>query len=265
MEYRDLVIVRGGGDIASGTIYRLYQAGYKIIVLEVEKPTAIRRTVSFSQAIFDGETTIEGVKSRFCTSIEEVQKSFRDFVIPVVIDPKGDLISSYKPKIVVDAILAKKNLGTNKDMADIVLALGPGFTGGEDVDAVIETNRGHNLGRVIYDGKPEPNTGKPGNTIGFTIERVLYSPDLGKIEVYKDIESLVSKGDVLAIVNGKEVISKITGVVRGMIQNGTEVFKGMKIGDVDPRGEKTNCNTISDKARAVGGGVLEAILHLTNK
>ena len=262
MKYRDLVIVRGGGDIASGTIFRLYQAGYKVIVLEARKPTSIRRTVSFSQAVYDGQVEIEGVKSRLCITPDEIEKAFDKYEIPVVVDPKGNLISTYKPKILVDAILAKKNLGTYKNMADIVIGLGPGFTAGEDVDAVIETNRGHNLGRVIYKGKPEKNTGRPGMIEGFTVERVIYSPDEGKIKVLKDIRQLVNKGDIIASVNGKPVVAKISGVIRGMIQEETKVFKGMKIGDIDPRGEKANCSTISDKARAIGGGVLETILHL---
>lgn len=262
MKYRDCVIVRGGGDIATGTIYRLHQAGFKVIILEIKNPTAIRRTVSFSQAIFDGEVDVEGVKSRLCENAQQVNQAHIDHVIPIIVDPEGDSINAYKPFVVIDAILAKKNLGTHKNLADIVIALGPGFSAGKDVHAVIETNRGHHLGRVIYTGEAETNTGIPGNIEGYTWERVLYSPDNGRIDVLRDIDSIVEVGDVLAEVNGKPVVANIPGLVRGMIQQGTTVFKGMKIADVDPRGARVDCHTISDKARSIGGAVLEAILHL---
>ncbi|MDP3385927.1 MAG: selenium-dependent molybdenum cofactor biosynthesis protein YqeB [Eubacteriales bacterium] len=262
MKYRECVIVRGGGDIATGTIYRLHQAGFKVIILEIKNPTAIRRTVSFSQAIFDGEMAVEGVRSRLCANVEQIKQAHIDHVIPIVIDPEGVLIDQYKPLAVIDAVLAKKNLGTSKDMADIVIALGPGFLAGVDSHAVIETNRGHNLGRVIYNGEAEENTGIPGSIDAITWDRVVYSPDEGPINVYKDIESIVEVGDLLAEVNGNIVVSNISGLVRGMIQQGTSVFKGMKIADVDPRGSKVDCHTISDKARSIGGAVLEAILHL---
>jgi xanthine dehydrogenase accessory factor len=261
MKYRDLVLVRGGGDIASGTIYKMYKSGYKIIVLEIEKPTSIRRTVSFSQSIYNGEVEIEGVKAKLCKDIQEINKTHEKNKIPVVVDPEGKLIKKLQPKIVIDAILAKKNLGTRINMADLVIGLGPGFTAGEDVDVVIETNRGHNLGRLIYKGKAEANTGKPGNTMGFTTERVIYSPVEGKVEVFKDIKSSVNKGDIIAKVNNSNVEAKISGVVRGMIQPGSIVYKGMKIGDIDPRNKIESCTIISDKARAIGGGVLEAVLH----
>ena len=262
---RETVVVRGGGDVASGTIKRLHEAGFKVIVLEVESPTAIRRTVSYSQCVFNGTATIEGTISRHCRTLDEMDDAHFRGEIPVVIDGKGEWIDIVRPKVVVDAILAKKNLGTDKSMADIVIGLGPGFKAGVDVDAVIETNRGHDLGRVIYEGEPQANTGAPGNIGGYTVERVIYSPDDGEIRVLRDIGSLVEKDEIIANVNGEEVRSKIKGVVRGMIADGTPVFKGMKIGDVDPRNQVKHCYGISDKARAVGGGVLEAILHLQVK
>jgi xanthine dehydrogenase accessory factor len=262
MKYRGSVVVRGGGDIATGTIYRLHQAGFKVIILEIKNPTAIRRTVSFSQAIFDGEVEVEGVRSRLCANVDQIEQAHIDHVIPIVVDPEGALINQYKPLVVIDAILAKKNLGTNIGMADIVIALGPGFIAGKDAHAVIETNRGHNLGRVIYDGEAEENTGIPGSIDGYTWERVVYAPANGPIKVFKDIDSLVEVGDELAEVSGELVVANIAGLVRGMIQEGTTVFKGMKIADVDPRGSKVDCHTISDKARSIGGAVLEAILHL---
>ena len=259
---RETVIVRSGGDVASGTIKRLHEAGFKVLVLEITNPTAIRRTVSYSQCVFDGEITIENTTARLCKTLEEVDDAHFKGEIPVVIDSKGEWIDIVQAKVVIDAILAKKNLGTDKAMADIVIGLGPGFEAGLDVDAVIETNRGHDLGRVIYQGKPQANTGSPGNIGGYTIERVIYSSEDGEIKVLCDIGSLVEKDQVVATVNGKEVRTKLKGVIRGMIADGTHVFNGMKIGDVDPRNEVKHCYGISDKARAVGGGVLEAILHL---
>ncbi|MDW7669231.1 MAG: selenium-dependent molybdenum cofactor biosynthesis protein YqeB [Bacillota bacterium] len=261
MKYRDLIVVRGGGDIASGTIYRLYKSGYKVVVLEIEKPTSIRRIVSFSQCVYDKEIEIEGVKAVLCSDIKDIELAHKDYKIPVVVDPEGNMIKKLKPRIVVDSILAKKNMGTKKDMADLVIGLGPGFTAKEDVDIVIETNRGHYLGSVIYKGKAERNTGKPGSTMGFTTERVIYSPANGKIQVIKDITSIVQKGDILAKVDGHNVEAKISGVVRGMIQPDSKVHKDMKIGDIDPRKNIRNCITISDKAKSIGGGVLEAVLH----
>ena len=262
---RETVIVRSGGDVASGTIKRLHEAGFKVIVLEIENPTAIRRTVSYSQCVFEGEITIEDTTARLCKTLDEVDDAHFKGEIPVVIDSSGEFIDIVKPKIVIDAILAKKNLGTKKSMADIVIGLGPGFEAGLDVDAIIETNRGHDLGRVIYEGKPQANTGSPGNIGGYTVERVIYSPGDGEIQVLKDIGSLVEKDEVIARVEDNDVKSKIKGVVRGMIADGTHVFNGMKIGDVDPRNEISHCYGISDKARSVGGGVLEAILHLQSK
>jgi xanthine dehydrogenase accessory factor len=262
MNNRSIIVVRGGGDVASGTIHRLHQVGFGVIVLETHVPTAIRRTVSFSQAVFDGEMILEGSIAQLCKSIGDMESVINRGNIAVMIDPKCNLLENMQPLALVDGILAKKNLGTNREMAQIVIGLGPGFTAGVDVDAVVETKRGHHLGRVIYEGQAASNTGEPGSINGFTTERVIYSPTQGKIEVLKDIGSLVESGTILAYVNGEEVIAKISGKVRGMIQNGSDVFAGMKIADVDPRGIEASCNTISDKARAVAGGVLEAILHL---
>lgn len=262
MKRRGIVIVRGGGDIASGTIHRLHQAGFAVIILESFTPTAIRRTVSFSQAVFDGEMTIEGVTSKLCKHFDEIEKNLNKNIIPVFCNPEGELIKKIKPLAVIDAILAKKNLGTKLEMADIVIGLGPGFVAGVDVHAVIETKRGHSLGRVIYKGSAAENTGEPGNIAGYTIERVMYAPDSGKIKVIHDIGNIVEKDQVVAYVNNKEVKAKIPGMIRGMIQNGMEVFDGMKIADIDPRGVEADYMSVSDKARAIGGGVLEALLHL---
>jgi xanthine dehydrogenase accessory factor len=262
-QYNKLIIVRGGGDIASGSIARLYNAGYKIIVLEIAEPTVIRSSVAFSQAMYDGSTTINGITAIKAETEKDIKEILLDRAIPVINDPKGKYIDVFKPVAVVDGILAKKNLGTSRDMAPVVIGLGPGFDAGVDVDAVIETNRGHNLGRVIFKGKPEPNTGVPGVIGGEAGKRVVRSTAPGRVDVKKKIGDLVKEGDILAKIGESEVKSQLDGVLRGIIHDGMVVpEKGFKIGDVDTRGSVENCFTISDKARAVGGGTLEAVLAL---
>ncbi|MDD7305005.1 MAG: selenium-dependent molybdenum cofactor biosynthesis protein YqeB [Peptoniphilaceae bacterium] len=261
----DLVIFRGGGDVATGSIQKVYRAGFKVLILEKEKPLCIRRTVACASAMFEGEIQIEDFKVKRVYDYEGIEKAFKEDFIPIIADEKGVYIEKLKPLVVVDGILAKKNLGTTKDMAPITIGLGPGFTAGEDVDLVIETNRGHNLARLIFEGKPEENTGIPGNIQGFTSQRILRAPASGKIKVIEDIGSVVKKDQVLALVEGKVVKAGLDGMVRGMIKDGSEVSLGLKIGDVDPRVVKENAITISDKARAIGGGVLEAILILKRR
>jgi xanthine dehydrogenase accessory factor len=261
-----IVIMRGGGDVASGTIQKLHRCGFKVLVLEIAKPTAIRRKVSFSDVVYESEVVIEGDRARLVDSIEEIEKCWDQGIIPVKIDPKGKSIESIKPDVVVDAILAKKNLGTRIDLAPIVIGLGPGFEVGQDVNAIVETMRGHNLGRVIFSGSAMPNTGIPGNIAGHAKDRVIYSPNAGEIKLIKDIGDSVEKDEVIAHVEGEAVLATLTGILRGIIRDETVVFKGMKIGDVDPRlDQKENCYKISDKARNIAGGVLEAILSLDCK
>jgi len=260
----NLVIVRGGGDIASGSIARLHSAGYRVIVLEIGEPTIIRSKVSFAQAMYDGSITIDGITAIKAANQKEIKEIFAENAIPVVMDPEGDFINILNPIAVVDGILAKKNLGTTRNMAPVVIGLGPGFEAGVDVDAVIETNRGHNLGTVILKGKPEPNTGVPGVIGGEAAKRVVRSTAAGRVDVKKKIGDLVKEGDILAMFGESEVRSQLDGVLRGIIHDGMVVHeKGFKIGDVDTRGNVENCFTISDKARAVGGGTLEAVLALT--
>lgn len=261
---KPLIVVRGAGDIATGSIQKLHRSGFKVLALETNSPTAIRRTVCLSEAVFNGDSKVEDISARLIDNIWDLEDVFREELVAIMVDKDGDVIEKLKPEVVVDAILAKKNLGTNKKMAKGTVALGPGFVAGEDVDIVVETNRGHNLGRLIFNGSAEPNTGNPGNIEGFTTERVLYSPANGKIENKKEIGDIVKKDEVISIVNGKELKSKIDGVVRGLIRNGSEVFDGMKVGDVDPR-EDTDYNAISDKARSVGGATLEAVMILLNE
>lgn len=267
---KDLVIVRGGGDIATGTIYKLYKCGFKVLVLEVANPSAIRRNVAFSEAVYEGQQTVEDLTGYMATDLEEAVAMLKDGKLTLLVDPKGESICKLEPLAVVDAILAKKNLGTGKEMADIVIGLGPGFTAGKDVHAVIETMRGHSLGRVIYEGGTIANTGIPAIVGGFGKERVIKSPAKGILRNRKRIADVVKKGDVIALIEGEEtetlVIASIDGILRGMIRDGYPVTEGFKIADIDPRMEELeNCFTISDKARCIAGGVLEAILYLKGK
>lgn len=264
--FNDIIIVRGGGDIASGTIHRLYRSGFKVIVLDVANPTSIRRSVCYSEAIYEGKATVEEITAVHVDSLEGIQKVLDENKIPVVIDPKGNYIDIIKPQIVVDAILAKRNLGTNINMADITIALGPGFEAGKDVHAVIETMRGHNLGRIILEGKAQKNTGVPGDIMGYSKERVIYCPCDGNIKNVSKIGDLVKSDEILAYVGDTPVKATINGVLRGIIRNGSNVSQGLKIADIDPRlKEKNNCYTISDKARNIAGGVLEAILYFKSQ
>lgn len=257
----EVVIIKSGGDIASGIIQKLHRTGFRVLVLEIEKPTSIRRTVCFSEAIYNGRMELEGVTSVLVKSIVEIYHAWANDYVPVIVDPNGNYIEKFKPIAVVDAIIAKRNNGMHKELAPITVGIGPGFEAGKDVRVVIESNRGHNLGRLIYEGCTEPNTGKPGNIAGYTIERVLYSPDDGEISLEYNIGETVKAGTIIGYVNGKSIPSKIDGFIRGLIRDGAYVTKGFKIGDVDPRVDQLkNCYTISDKARAIGGAVLEAIL-----
>lgn len=262
-----LIIVRGGGDIATGTIYRLYQCGFQVLVLEIPNPSAIRRNVAFSEAVYQGEQKVEDVTCFLAENLADAVSMLKEGKLVMLVDPDGESIPKLKPMAVIDGILAKKNLGTNKDMADITVALGPGFEAGKDVDAVIETMRGHSLGRVIYQGKAMKNTGVPGVIGGYAKERVIHSPAGGKLKNVKKITDLVKQGDIIATIETDEesipVRATIDGLLRGLIRDGYPVIKGFKIADIDPRiGEYENCFTISDKARCIAGGVLEAILHL---
>jgi xanthine dehydrogenase accessory factor len=261
--FNDIVIIRGGGDLASGTIQKLYRSGFKVLVLEVAKPTCIRRDVSFSEAIYQGEVEIEGIRSIHVHSLSEIENAWRMKKVPVMIDEQGKYIKILKPEIVVDAIIAKKNLGTTRDMADMIIALGPGFIAGADVDVVIETSRGHNLGRLIFKGEAAKNTGIPGTIMGYSKERVIYSPCAGIMRNILDIGDLVQKDEVIAYIGEIKVKATMPGLLRGILRSGSLVPEGFKIADIDPRlSEKINCYTISDKARSIAGGVLEAILYL---
>ena len=257
-----MIIVRGGGDIATGTIYRLHQCGYAVLILETSHPTAIRRKVSFCEAVYDGTAVVEGVKCRLAESIEQCRDVWSHKEIPLMIDPRAEMIQKLHPDAVIDAILAKKNLGTNRSMSELTIALGRGFCAGYDVDYVIETMRGHQLGRMIEKGCAFPNTGVPGLIGGHGADRVIHAPASGSISVQAQIGDLVQEGQTLAVSGDVKVTASISGVLRGIIRDGFAVTEGLKIADIDPRKEqKENCDTISDKARCIAGSVLEILVR----
>ena len=258
-----LVVIRGAGDLATGIALRLWRAHIRVVMTDMERPTAIRRTVCFSQAIVHGETTVEDVTAKQAVSAKAALDILKTGCIPVLADPEGDCIPTLKLDAVVDAILAKKNLGTKITDAPVVIGVGPGFIAGVDCHAVVETMRGHYLGRVIHEGTAIPNTGIPGLIGGFAGERVLRAPADGVFHQMLDIGAQVKMGDVAATVNGQPMVCTLDGVLRGILADGTPVCKGMKAGDIDPRCELKHCYCASDKALAVGGGVLEAVLELT--
>ncbi len=261
-----LVVVKGGGDLATGVVHRLHRAGMPVVVTELAQPTVIRRAVALASAAFEGRVEVEGLVARLVESDQEIRATLAEGQVPVTIDPRGEVIPRLCPTVVVDAIMAKRHTGaTAITDAPIVIGLGPGFTAGVDVHAVIETNRGHYLGRVILSGSAEPHTGVPGSTVGFTAERVLRAPCEGTFTGRRRIGDLVETGEIVASVAGEPVAARISGVLRGLLADGLPVKAGMKVGDVDPRGVREHCFTISDKALAIGGGVLEAVLYLLSR
>lgn len=258
-----LVVIRGGGDLATGVAYRLHKAGFPIIVLELPQPLVVRRPVALATAVLEGEVAVEDLHGRLVHSPSEALELAHSGVIPILVAP--ELPPALSPfSILIDARMAKRNLDTRLDQAPLVVALGPGFTAGVDCHAVIETMRGHTLGRVIWQGAARPNTGTPGIVAGKGAERVLRAPTAGVVMWQREIGDLVIVGDVLGWVNGVPVTAPFSGVLRGLIAPGTAVTQRLKIGDVDARGDVDACYTISDKALAIGGGVLEAILTRLN-
>jgi len=253
MEFPFIVIIKGAGDIASGIAHRLWQAGFRIVMLELPQPLVVRTTVSFAVAVYQGSTEVEGITGCLAHEVSEIEHLWKKGVIPVFVDPTGKLVHSIKPYVLVDAIMAKRNIGTTRNDAPIVIRLGPGFVAPQDVHAVIETQRGHDLGRVIYYGSATVNTGIPGNIMGYSIQRVLRAPTTGKFKPLKQIGDIVKEGNIVAAVDDFPAFAVISGIIRGLLLPGLTVEKGMKIGDIDPRGKEINYFTISDKARAVGG------------
>ena len=265
-----LVVVKGAGDLATGVIHRLARAGFPVIATELARPTVVRRTVAFAEAVALGAVTVEEVTACLATSLETIQTALAEGQVPVVVDPNGTTITQLHPAVLVEATLSKYNSGITIEDAPIVIALGPGYEAGKDVHAVIETNRGHNLGRVYLHGSAEPNTGVPGAIGGYTTERLLRATGAGKLYGVRQIGDLVQAGEQVAVVrsltNGESpVTASITGILRGLVRDGLDVTAGMKVGDIDPRAAREHCFTISDKSRAIAGGVLEAILYFLNK
>lgn len=258
-----LVVIKGAGDLASGVAVRLKRAGIKLIMTEIAHPTAIRRTVSFCSAVWEGESEVEGIHAHLAGDATEALCIAQTGDIAVLIDPEAACLHELAPDALVDAMLMKRNLNTHISDAPAVIALGPGFTAGVDCHAVVETMRGHNLGRVLTVGSALPDTGIPGDIAGYSEERILRSPCEGVWQTALSIGSQVVEGEVVATVGCESVCSALNGVLRGLLPDGTPVRRGMKSGDVDPRGKPEYCATVSDKARAIGGGVLEALLMLT--
>lgn len=262
---RTLVLFRGAGDLATGCIVRLYASGYLVAALEIGQPSSIRRKVSLSECMYDGRAEVEGLRSVRVSSPQELLDRLGSGFVPVLEDPGCASVPIIGPDALVDATVAKRNLGTHLEMAPVVVALGPGFRAGVDVQAVVETNRGHNLGRVILEGRAEPDTGVPGLIGGHGADRVVKAPIAGVVEARKDIGDLVAEGEPLLVVRGEGgealVRAAFAGVLRGVIRPGREVPAGMKIADIDPRCAPENAFSVSDKARAIGGGVLEALLR----
>ena len=257
-----MILIKGAGDLATGVAHRLKKCGFNIVMTEISEPTMVRRTVAFSQAVYDKEVEVEGIKAVLASKKDDINRIIEDGNIAIIVDKEAKIIDEIKPDIIIDAIIAKKNLGTNINDAQIVIAVGPGFTAGADCHCVVETKRGHYLGKTIYSGSAIPNTGIPGDIGGHTKERIIRATDEGRISPIANIGDYVEKGDIVAYINKTPIFAEINGIVRGMLQKDVNVFKGMKSGDIDPRCEKNHCFTISDKARSIGGGVLEAILYL---
>jgi len=263
---RELSIgIKGAGEMASAIAWRLYMANIrKIFMMEIPRPLAVRRGVCFCEAIYDRCKTVEGVEAIKADSVDGVEQIWNAGEIAVLVDPGWISREKLQPDVILDAILAKKNLGTTRTEAGLVIGLGPGFVAGSDVHMVIETNRGHNLGRIITSGSAEADTGVPGDIGGYTQERVLRAPADGMFRAGKAIGDLVKTGEVVGEVAGIEIRTRIGGVIRGLIRSDIKVTEGMKLGDIDPRGDRSYCYTISDKARAIAGSALEAILRTCN-
>ena len=263
MKRDDRIVVRGGGDLATGVVHRLWSAGLRVLVLETARPAAIRRQVSLCEAVYEGETAVEGMRGIRVETLADADAVWAQNAVPVLIDPTGACLPQARPAVLVDAIIAKKNLGTTREMAPLTIALGPGFTAGQDVDVVVETKRGHKLGRIIREGSAAPNSGMPGIIGGYGAERVLHAQAAGIFRNLHSIADFVEAGEAVAEIETPDgqrlpVVTQISGILRGLLRDGYPVTKGFKVADVDPRrAELENCFLISDKARCIAGSVLE--------
>jgi xanthine dehydrogenase accessory factor len=260
-----IILVKGGGEMASGVVQRLVRSGFRVCITEIPEPLAVRRGVSFCEAVFEGRTEVEGLVGKRVSGREKILRTWQNGEVPILIDPECTIRKVLSPDVLVDAILAKRNTGTAISDAPLVIGLGPGFRAGRDVHFVIETNRGHHLGRVIEEGEAEPDTGIPGDISGYTWERVLRAPVGGRFLGKKRIGDRIEKGEVVAEVEGVPLKATISGVLRGILHDGLTAESNMKVGDVDPRAARESCLTVSDKARAIAGGVLEAVMRKYNQ
>jgi xanthine dehydrogenase accessory factor len=255
------VLIRGGGEMATGIAHRLHRCHMRVVITEIDMPTSVRRNVAFAEAVYEGSKTVEGVNAVRIASYDESSAVWKQKEIPIFVDPAASIREILKPAVVVDAIMAKKSGATKLTDAPLVIGVGPGFTAGIDVHAVVESNRGHHLGRVIWDGAADSDTGIPAAVAGYTGSRVLRVPQTGIFKAIRAIGDLITIGETVAEVNGGAIKAEISGQIRGLLRSGIQVERGMKAGDIDPRGQRGYCDSISDKSRAIAGGVLEAVLH----
>jgi xanthine dehydrogenase accessory factor len=256
-----MVLIRGGGEMATGIAHRLHRCHMRVLITEIAMPTSVRRNVAFAEAVYQGAQTVEGIKAVRVGSCDEAYAAWEQNQIPIFVDPEASVGKILTPVIIVDAIMAKKNGVAKLTDAPVVIGVGPGFTAGFNVHAVVESNRGHHLGRVIWDGAAESDTGIPASVDGYTASRVLRVPQSGIFNALRAIGDVIAAGETVATVNGELIKAGIAGQIRGLLRNGIQVEQGIKAGDIDPRGERGYCDSISDKSRAIAGGVLEAILH----
>jgi len=258
--HKTFILLKGAGDLGTGVAWRLRRAGFPVVITELAQPLVVRRTVAFASVVYDREITIDGITARHAESFDDARRLLNDGVIPVLVDPTTRAREYFKPSILIDAVMSKRNTGTRIDDAPFVLALGPGFTPNVDCHAVIETQRGHDLGRVWWRRAAEPNSGVPGDIGGKSGERILRAPCDGAMQAIRSIGDTVNAGEVVARVGNDAVRATFTGILRGLAHDSIMIKQGMKIGDIDPRAKRENCFTISDKALAIGGGALEAVL-----
>jgi xanthine dehydrogenase accessory factor len=259
---RDIVAIRGGGEIGTAIAHKLQRSGFKVFIIENEAPISIRRTVAYAQAVFNGEMTVEGIKGVRVEQAEEIIDAWEKRRIPVIVDSECNILREIPVDILVDAIMARKNTGTHREMASITIATGTGFIAGQDVDIVIETKKGHDQGRLIFEGSAEPETAVPGESEGVEINKVVNAPIEGVIKNHVHIGEIVQKGQLLAEIEGTPIKAEISGIMRGIIRDGTRVWKGLKIIEVDPSVTPEQCYRLSQRSRDVAGGVLEAVMYL---
>lgn len=255
------VLVRGGGDLASAVIHKLWRSGFKVLVYDLPLPSCVRRTVSFCNAIIEGQWEVEGVRGTFIKELSEIEDCFARKEIPVSTLPEAELTGYFQPDVFIDATVSKKAPNYDKNFAPLVIALGPNIMAGRDAHVVVETKRGHYLGSLIYEGSASLNTGVPGDVGGFSSDRVIRAPHAGRVQHIREIGDTVEQNEPICQVGDQVVRAAVPGVIRGLIVQGYEAHQGLKIGDIDPRNDLRQCYSISDKGRNIAGGVLEAILH----